>query len=74
MTPRILAFAGSTRRDSFNKKLVSIAVKGGGTLSVAFGRNRAFEFANARRPLFNTHLERDSAAVRIFQRILKPFQ
>ena len=28
MTPRILAFAGSTRRDSFNKKLVSIAVKG----------------------------------------------
>jgi NAD(P)H-dependent FMN reductase len=28
MTPRILAFAGSTRRDSFNKKLVSVAVKG----------------------------------------------
>jgi chromate reductase, NAD(P)H dehydrogenase (quinone) len=28
MTPRILAFAGSTRRESFNKKLVSIAVKG----------------------------------------------
>jgi NAD(P)H-dependent FMN reductase len=26
--PRILAFAGSTRRESFNKKLVSIAVKG----------------------------------------------
>ena len=28
MTPRILAFAGSTRKDSFNKKLVSIAAKG----------------------------------------------
>jgi chromate reductase len=28
MMPRILAFAGSTRRESFNKKLVSIAVKG----------------------------------------------
>jgi NAD(P)H-dependent FMN reductase len=28
MTPRILAFAGSTRRESFNKKLVQIAVKG----------------------------------------------
>src|SRR5262249_38709331 len=28
MTPRILAFAGSTRRDSFNKKLVSIAARG----------------------------------------------
>src|SRR5215467_10284133 len=28
MTPRILAFAGSTRRESFNKKLVSIAAKG----------------------------------------------
>jgi NAD(P)H-dependent FMN reductase len=28
MTPRILAFAGSTRRESFNKRLVPIAVKG----------------------------------------------
>ena len=28
MTPRILAFAGSTRRDSFNKRLVPIAAKG----------------------------------------------
>jgi chromate reductase, NAD(P)H dehydrogenase (quinone) len=28
MTPRILAFAGSTRRESFNKKLVQIAAKG----------------------------------------------
>ena len=28
MTPRILAFAGSLRRESFNKKLVPIAVKG----------------------------------------------
>ena len=28
MTPRILAFAGSLRRDSFNKKLVPIAAKG----------------------------------------------
>jgi NAD(P)H-dependent FMN reductase len=28
MAPRILAFAGSTRRESFNKKLASIAAKG----------------------------------------------
>src|SRR5262249_44269924 len=28
MMPRILAFAGSLRRDSFNKKLVPIAAKG----------------------------------------------
>jgi NAD(P)H-dependent FMN reductase len=28
MTPRILAFAGSTRRDSFNKKLVAVAAHG----------------------------------------------
>ncbi len=28
MTPRILAFAGSTRRDSFNKKILQQAVKG----------------------------------------------
>jgi chromate reductase, NAD(P)H dehydrogenase (quinone) len=28
VTPRILAFAGSTRRESFNKKLVQHAVKG----------------------------------------------
>jgi NAD(P)H-dependent FMN reductase len=27
MTPRILAFAGSLRRESFNKKLVPIAAK-----------------------------------------------
>src|SRR5437879_5724181 len=26
--PKILAFAGSTRRDSYNKKLVKIAIKG----------------------------------------------
>src|SRR5215471_14352597 len=30
MMPRILAFAGSLRRDSFNKKLVPIAAKGAG--------------------------------------------
>jgi NAD(P)H-dependent FMN reductase len=28
MMPRILAFAGSLRRDSFNKKLASIAAHG----------------------------------------------
>jgi chromate reductase, NAD(P)H dehydrogenase (quinone) len=28
MAPKILAFAGSTRQDSFNKKLIRIAVKG----------------------------------------------
>jgi chromate reductase len=28
MTPRILAFAGSTRRESFNKKLVRSAARG----------------------------------------------
>ena len=28
MMPRILAFAGSLRRESFNKKLVPIAAKG----------------------------------------------
>lgn len=27
-TPRILAFAGSTRRDSYNKKLVNVAARG----------------------------------------------
>ena len=31
MTPRILAFAGSLRRESFNKKLVPIAAKGAET-------------------------------------------
>ncbi|MFB5647419.1 MAG: hypothetical protein ACE5RO_04690 [Candidatus Nitrosomaritimum yanchengensis] len=28
VTPKILAFAGSTRIDSFNKKLVNIAANG----------------------------------------------
>ena len=29
MMPRILAFAGSTRKDSFNKKVLAIAARGG---------------------------------------------
>src|ERR1700722_3529976 len=40
MTPRILAFAGSLRRESFNKKLVPIAAKGardGGPLAPLIG-------------------------------------
>src|SRR5580692_8631770 len=28
MTPRILAFAASTRRESFNKKLITVAAQG----------------------------------------------
>ncbi|MBW4470144.1 MAG: NAD(P)H-dependent oxidoreductase [Stenomitos rutilans HA7619-LM2] len=53
-TPRILAFAGSTRTDSFNKRLVKIAAQG----ATAVGADTTFadlrEFAM---PLFDEDLE-----------------
>jgi len=54
--PKILAFAGSTRQDSFNKKLVLIAAEGaraaGGEVSVIDLREMAL-------PLFDEDLERN---------------
>ena len=53
-TPRILAFAGSTRTDSFNKKLVKIAVAG----AKAAGADVAYlDLRDLPMPLFDQDLE-----------------
>jgi chromate reductase, NAD(P)H dehydrogenase (quinone) len=52
--PRILAFAGSARRDSFNKKLVSIAAGGA---KQAGADVTVIDLANFELPLFNQDLE-----------------
>ena len=54
MTPRILAFAGSTRRDSFNKKVVSSAVKGARD---AGGEVTLIDLKDFPLPLFDQDLE-----------------
>jgi chromate reductase, NAD(P)H dehydrogenase (quinone) len=52
--PKILAFAGSTRRDSFNKKLVQIAAQG----ALQAGAEATFlDLADYRLPLFDEDLE-----------------
>jgi len=54
VTPKILAFAGSTRRDSFNKKLVQIAAQG----ALQNGAEATFlDLADYRLPIFDEDLE-----------------
>jgi chromate reductase, NAD(P)H dehydrogenase (quinone) len=52
--PRILAFAGSARRDSFNKRLVAIAAGGG---RAAGADVTIIDLADFDLPLFNQDLE-----------------
>jgi NAD(P)H-dependent FMN reductase len=52
--PRILAFAGSARRDSFNKKLVAIAAAGARS---AGADATVIDLAEYELPLFNQDLE-----------------
>ena len=52
--PRILAFAGSTRKDSFNKKLVRIAAQGA---EVAGATVTLIDLKDFRLPLFDQDLE-----------------
>jgi chromate reductase len=54
VTPKILAFAGSARRDSFNKKLVQIAATGA---SAAGGDVTLIDLAEFELPLFNQEIE-----------------
>jgi NAD(P)H-dependent FMN reductase len=54
VTPRILAFAGSTRRESFNKKLIRIAAAGA---SAAGGDVTLIDLPDFELPLFNQDLE-----------------
>jgi chromate reductase len=53
-TPRILAFAGSTRRDSFNRKVLPIAVAGA---REAGAEVTLIELSDYELPLFNQDLE-----------------
>lgn len=52
--PRILAFAGSARRESFNKKLIKIAVAGA---EAAGAKVTLIDLADFPLPLFNQDLE-----------------
>ena len=52
--PRILAFSGSTRRDSFNKKLLAAVV---GAARTAGGEVTLLDLADYPLPLFNGDLE-----------------
>jgi chromate reductase, NAD(P)H dehydrogenase (quinone) len=52
--PRILAFAGSARRESFNKRLVQIAAGGAGEAGADV---TVIDLANFELPLFNQDLE-----------------
>jgi NAD(P)H-dependent FMN reductase len=54
MMPRILAFAGSLRRESFNKKLVAIAAQGAGE---AGAEVRLIDLKDFPLPLFDQDLE-----------------
>lgn len=53
-TPRILAFAGSARRESFNKKLIQIAAAGA---EAAGASVTLIDLADFELPLFNQDLE-----------------
>ncbi|HEY9896914.1 MAG TPA: NAD(P)H-dependent oxidoreductase [Candidatus Sericytochromatia bacterium] len=69
-TPRILAFAGSTRTDSFNKKLVKIAAQG----ARAAGAETTFvDLRDLPMPLFDEDLEANDGTpdtVRQFKALL----
>ena len=54
MVPRILAFAGSSRRDSFNKRLLKIAASGAEAAGADVTR---IDLADYPMPLFNQDLE-----------------
>ena len=57
MRPRVLAFAGSTRRESFNKKLVLRAATGA---RAAGAEVTVLDLATLPLPLFDEDLERES--------------
>lgn len=57
--PRILAFAGSTRQDSYNKKLVRIAAEGA---QAAGAEVTLIDLRDFPMPIYDGDLERDSGA------------
>src|SRR5262249_29719722 len=70
MAPRILAFAGSTRRDSFNKKLAGIAADG----ARAAGAEVTFiDLRDYPLPLYDGDLEAEKGLPEQAQRLKKLF-
>lgn len=57
MTPSILAFAGSARRDSFNKRLVAAAARGAEAAGAACTR---IDLAEYRLPVYDADLEAEA--------------
>jgi NAD(P)H-dependent FMN reductase len=73
-TPKILAFAGSSRRDSFNKKLVKIAAEGA---RLAGAEVTYVDFKDLPMPLFDEDLEAESGIpenVKTFKALMKAHQ
>ena len=72
--PKILAFAGSSRRDSFNKKLVKIAAEGA---RLAGAEVTYLDFKDLPMPLFDEDLEAESGIpenVKTFKALMKAHQ
>jgi NAD(P)H-dependent FMN reductase len=68
--PRILAFAGSLRRDSFNKQLVRIAAQGART---AGAEVTVIDLRDYPLPVFDEDLERESGAPENVRRLKQLF-
>jgi len=72
--PKILAFAGSSRRESFNKKLVKIAAEGA---RLAGAEVTYVDFKDLPMPLFDEDLEAESGIpenVKTFKAVMKAHQ
>ncbi|MEB3123718.1 MAG: NAD(P)H-dependent oxidoreductase, partial [Snowella sp.] len=72
--PKILAFAGSSRRDSFNKKLVKIAAEGA---RLAGAEVTYLDFKDLPMPLFDEDLEAEAGIpenVKTFKALMKAHQ
>ncbi|MFM7572214.1 MAG: NADPH-dependent FMN reductase [Snowella sp.] len=72
--PKILAFAGSSRRDSFNKKLVKIAAEGA---RLAGAEVTYLDFKDLPMPLFDEDLEAEQGIpenVKTFKALMKAHQ
>lgn len=72
--PKILAFAGSSRRDSFNKKLVKIAAEGA---RLAGAEVTYVDFKDLPMPLFDEDLEAEAGIpenVKTFKALMKAHQ
>lgn len=72
--PKILAFAGSSRRDSFNKKLVKVAAEGA---RLAGAEVTYLDFKDLPMPLFDEDLEAEAGIpenVKKFKDLMKAHQ